>query len=154
MSLCFFIGYRGASESVRPALTQAVTRHIEEYGVRNFIVGRYGNFDHMVWQVLAEAKKAHPDLDLNLRLAVAYPPEVLPVSLPRGFDSIYFPQEFWGIAGQTAILRLTQHLMNRATHIILYVNEHSVHSRKAVTMAEERARWRKLMITKLVEQGD
>ena len=32
MSTCFFIGHRETSDSIFPALLQAVERHITEYG--------------------------------------------------------------------------------------------------------------------------
>jgi len=151
MSLCFFIGCRKAPESIRPVLAQEVSRHIIEYGVRDFIVGRYGNFDRMVWQVLANAKQAHPELGLNLRLAVAYPSEVEKISAPWGFDGVYFPEELRGVPGRKAIPRLNQHLVQQATHLIAYVDDRSVNSRKVAALGEERARQGELVMTMLAE---
>ena len=47
MGVCFFIGHREAGSELIPALTEAVERHITEYGVTSFIVGHYGNFDKL-----------------------------------------------------------------------------------------------------------
>ena len=47
MATCFFIGHHDAPASVRPFLDAAVERHINEFGVTSFTVGRYGNFDRM-----------------------------------------------------------------------------------------------------------
>ena len=44
MGICFFIGHREAGDELLPALTEAVERHITEYGITSFMVGRYGNF--------------------------------------------------------------------------------------------------------------
>ncbi len=44
---CFFIGHRDTSDSVYPTLLRAVEDHITQYGVTEFIVGHYGNFDFM-----------------------------------------------------------------------------------------------------------
>lgn len=48
MKSCFFIGHRGSSCSLLPLLDSAVEQHITEFGVEEFIVGGYGNFDRMV----------------------------------------------------------------------------------------------------------
>ena len=47
MKSCFFIGHREASSELLPILRQTVEKYISEYGVTEFIVGRYGNFDHL-----------------------------------------------------------------------------------------------------------
>lgn len=47
MGICFFIGHREAGDELLPALTAAVERHITEYSVTSFMVGRYGNFDKL-----------------------------------------------------------------------------------------------------------
>lgn len=47
MKRCFFIGHREASIEILTALTEAVERHIAEFGVTEFIVGNYGGFDRM-----------------------------------------------------------------------------------------------------------
>lgn len=47
---CFFLGHRVAGEWVYPALCEAVERHIREYGVRDFVVGRYGSLCRSVRQ--------------------------------------------------------------------------------------------------------
>ena len=44
---CFFIGHREAPDTVLPLLQETVNRHIECYGVTEFIVGHYGNFDYL-----------------------------------------------------------------------------------------------------------
>lgn len=147
MKLCFFVGHRDAPETIRPALEQAVWRHIEEHGVRRFVVGNHGNFDRMARQVLTEAKKRHPDLDL--RLAVPYPPSVRSVSLPRGFDGVYFPPELEGAPSRGAAARLDRLLLEQATHLIAYVVYVSVDSYKVLVSARERAQQGLLVLTEL-----
>lgn len=46
---CFFIGHREAGDELLPALTAAIERHITEYGVTSFMVGRY--YDAVLWAV-------------------------------------------------------------------------------------------------------
>lgn len=65
---CFFIGHRNAPETLRPLLYAAVERHITEYGVREFVVGHYGNFDAMALGAVRKAKERHPKVTLTLLL--------------------------------------------------------------------------------------
>lgn len=62
MKSCFFIGHRETSTEILPTLTEAVERHIAEFGVTEFIVGNYGSFDHMATKVLIAAKAQHPEI--------------------------------------------------------------------------------------------
>ena len=48
MGSCFFIGHRETPDQVYPALLETIEHHITEYGVSEFVVGRYGNFDRLV----------------------------------------------------------------------------------------------------------
>lgn len=61
MGICFFIGHREAGDELLPTLTEAVERHITEYGITSFMVGRYGNFDKMAARAVIGAKKRHPE---------------------------------------------------------------------------------------------
>ena len=66
MGSCFFIGHRETSDRVYPTLLETIERHITEYGVSEFVVGQYGNFDRLVIRALSQAKRAHPDITLML----------------------------------------------------------------------------------------
>lgn len=61
-SSCFFIGHRETPDRVYPTLLETIERHIAEYGVSEFVVGQYGNFDRLVIRALSQAKRAHPDI--------------------------------------------------------------------------------------------
>ena len=54
---CFFIGHRDAKDSLLPALIVEVERHILEYDVTEFVVGRYGRFDGLAAQAVKQAKE-------------------------------------------------------------------------------------------------
>lgn len=83
---CFCIGQRDAPDSLAPALAEAVERHITEYGVGEFAVGRYGHFDYLVAQAVIEAKTHHPSVRLvYLR---PYHPADQPIDTPQGFDNV------------------------------------------------------------------
>lgn len=51
MNTCFFIGHREAGEELFYALALAVERHISEYGVGEFVVGHYGEYEKPVTSV-------------------------------------------------------------------------------------------------------
>ena len=55
MGSCFFIGHRETPDRVYPTLLETIERHITEYGVSEFVVGRYGNFDRLVIWALSQA---------------------------------------------------------------------------------------------------
>ena len=63
---CFFIGHREAPDSLLPILDAEVERHITEFNVMDFVVGRYGRFDSMAARCVKAAKKRHPEVTLTL----------------------------------------------------------------------------------------
>ena len=58
MPTCFFIGHREAPDSLLPILDTEVERHITEYDVTDFVVGRYGHLDGMAARCVRAAKSA------------------------------------------------------------------------------------------------
>ena len=56
MAVCFLLGHRYVPGELRPRLAEAVERHILEFGVRDFVVGHYGEFDAMAAGVVRDAK--------------------------------------------------------------------------------------------------
>ena len=56
MSTCFFIGHREAPETLMGELVAEVERHITEYGVTDFVIGRYGRFDGMAAKCVKTAE--------------------------------------------------------------------------------------------------
>ena len=59
MGSCFFIGHRETPDRVYPTLLETIERHIAEYGVSEFVVGQYGNFDRLVIRALSQIKRAY-----------------------------------------------------------------------------------------------
>ena len=56
MTTCFFIGHRDAPESLMPRLEEIVERHITAWGVTDFVVWHYGNFDALAALSVKKAK--------------------------------------------------------------------------------------------------
>lgn len=67
---CLFIGYREGTDSLLPIFSAKVARHIVEYSVTDFVVGRYGRFDGMVVRCVKASKKRHPEVAFTLLLPI------------------------------------------------------------------------------------
>ena len=117
MKTCFFIGHRDAPEIIYDKLLQAVERHISEYGVGDFVVGRYGNFDHLAARAVLEAKQHHSDITLTL-LMPYYRADADP--LPNGFDGSLFPDGLETVPKRAAILRANQYMIHHCEYMIVY----------------------------------
>lgn len=85
---CFFIGHREVPSELAPILAKEVEHHIVEYGVSSFIVGMYGNFDHMAGGAVIAAKVKHPQIRLSLLLP--YHPAERKIVKPDGIDELYY----------------------------------------------------------------
>ena len=117
MKTCFFIGHRDAPESIYNRLVTVVERHISEYGVTDFVVGRYGNFDRLAARSVIEAKQHHSDITLTL-LMPYYRADAEP--LPDGFDGSLFPDGLETVPKRAAILRANQYMIHQCDYLIAY----------------------------------
>ena len=117
MKTCFFIGHRDAPESIYNRLLQAVERHITEYGVTDFVVGRYGSFDRLAARAVMEAKQHHHNVSLTL-LMPYYRADDEP--LPDGFDGSLFPDDLETVPKRAAILRANQYMTHHCDYLIVY----------------------------------
>ena len=117
MKTCFFIGHRDAPESIYGRLLATVERHITEYGVTDFVVGRYGNFDRLAARAVVEAKQRHAGISLTL-LMPYYRADAVP--LPDGFDGSLFPDGFETVPKRAAILRANQYMIRHCDYLIVF----------------------------------
>ena len=108
---CFFIGHRDAPDTLLPALDELVERHITEYGVQEFTVGRYGRFDYLAAQAVLRAKGRHPDVRLvYLR---PYHPAEQPIETPKASTALSILrawsmyQNLWQLSALTATWWIT-----------------------------------------------
>ncbi len=123
MSTCFFIGYREAPDSLLPQLSAEVERHITEYGVSEFVVGKYGRFDALAAKCVKAAKKRHPEVTLTLLLP--YHPYDHPTPTPAGFDGTFYPLGMETVPKRAAIVRANRYMVAHSEYLIAYV-QHSV----------------------------
>lgn len=117
---CCFIGHSEIWGDISQTLTIAVERHITEYGVTDFLVGNYGQFDRLAAAAVKEAKTRHPGIRLYLMLP--YRPE-LGRHLPdrEGYDNFIYPAEMEGVPLKLAIPRLNRMMIEDAGYVIAYV---------------------------------
>ena len=109
---------RDAPETVKPVLQAAVEQHIVEYGVTEFLVGRYGAFDRMAAECVITAKKQHPHVVLTLLLP--YHPGERKVTLPIGFDGSLYPPGQENVPRRVAIVRANHYAVHVSDYIIVY----------------------------------
>lgn len=122
MNTCFFIGHHDAPESIYPSLLAAVEQHIVEYGVTEFVVGRYGAFDRMTARAVRSAKEGHPTVKLTLLLPYhpsTYKPEQ--AADFAGYDGTCYPAGLESVPRRCAIVRANRAMAEQSTHLIAYL---------------------------------
>ena len=136
MSTCFFIGHRETSDSIFPTLVQAVERHVTEYGVTEFIVGHYGNFDRLAARAVLKAKERHPQVTLFLLLP--YHPADRPIPAPEGFDGTFYPPGMERVPKRAAIVRANRYMADHCDFLIAYAWHRASNARELVDYAQAR----------------
>ncbi len=141
--VCCFIGHSEIWNDISQALTDAVERHIAEYGVTDFLVGNYGQFDRMAAATVKRAKAQHPGIRLYLMLPYR-PEQGRPLLDMEGFDNAVYPIEMERVPLKLAIPRLNRIMVEDANYVIAYV----MHSwgGAATTLEYAQARERKGLI--------
>lgn len=147
MSLCFFIGHRDTPDSLFKPLSDAVERHIVEYGVTEFVVGGYGRFDPLAAKAVSEAKKRHPEVTLTLLLP--YHPQERPVPLPPGFDGTFYPPGMETVPRRAAIVRANRYMADHCSFLIAYAEHSASNAAALVAHAQIRAQKGLMRLTKL-----
>ena len=149
LSICFFIGHRDAPENVRPLLTEAVERHITQYGVSEYIVGHYGRFDAMAAWAVREAKRRHPEVTLTL-LIPYYPFRGLTAQL-KEYDATFYPPGLESVPKPYAIVRANEYTIQTCGYLICYDRGQIGKTRDLVALARRRERKGLMHIENLAE---
>ena len=134
MPTCFFIGHREAPASLLSALDIEVERHITEYGVTDFVVGRYGQFDALAANCVKAAKKRHPEVTLTLLLP--YHPYDRPTPTPSGFDGTFYPPGMETVPKRAAIIRANRYMVEHSEYLIAYAWHPASNARDLVEYAQ------------------
>lgn len=146
---CCFAGHHDTPERIRPALAEAIERHIVEHGVREFLVGCYGGFDRMAKAEVIKAKARHPGISLYLMLA--YLPKEGQAVDREGCDGVIYPEGMETVPYQVAIPRLNQLVINEADHLIAYVAHSWGGAAQTLEHARKRERRGLLTVTNLAD---
>lgn len=141
---CFFIGSRHTPSSIKEQLTQAVEKHITEYGVTTFTVGHYGDFDRLVKGVLREAKKRHTDIKLYLLAPYALNQKK---ETPEDFDGTLYPEGMETVPKPFAIVQANRYMVQHSNYLIAYCGVGN--SRKIVEYARGREKKGLIKVTLL-----
>ena len=150
MGICFFIGHREAGDELLPTLTEAVERHITEYGITSFMVGRYGNFDKLAARAVIGAKKGHPEVTLTLLLP--YHPFDQPTPTPEGFDGTFYPPGMETVPKRVAIVRANRYMVENSSHLIAYAWHPASNARELVEYAQAREKKGTIRVENLAER--
>lgn len=150
MNTCFFIGHREAGDKLLPALAEAVERHITEYGVSSFMVGRYGNFDKLAARAVIGAKKRHPEVTLTLLLP--YHPFDRPIPTPEGFDGTFYPPGIEMVPKRIAIPHANRYMVRNSSHLIAYAWHPASNAREILEAALKRQECGMIRVTNLALQ--
>lgn len=144
---CCFIGYGDAPEWVRPLLASSIKWHILEYGVTNFLVGNYGNFDCMACAVVAAMKDDYPYIRLYLMLA--YPPKPGQTANQECVDELVYPEGLKKVFNRAAIPCLNRMMVDASDYAIAYVCHTSSGAYRTMQYAWGRKRRGEMRITNL-----
>ena len=130
---CFFIGNRHTPNSIKEKLVEAIETHIVEYGVTNFTVGHYGNFDGMVHSVLREAKKQHTDIKLYLLCPYALNQKI---DIPESFDGTFYPEGLEKVPLRLVSPQANKYMVQNSNYLITYCH-HVGNTRNIVEYAQK-----------------
>lgn len=115
-------------------LTEAVERHIVEFGVTEFVVGQYGAFDRMAARAVREAKQRHPQVSLVLLL-----PYYRPEKIDGEWDGTFYPPGMETVPKRLAIVQANRYMVNHCDYLIAYARTVG-NSRELVEYARKRGK--------------
>jgi len=136
MKRCFFIGHSDASMDILSDLTASIRQHITKFGVSEFIVGNYGNFDRLATHAVKTAKQNFPDIKLTLLLP--YYPTKNTDFLTMGFDDTLYPSDIEYVPKRLAIIYANRYMVDHSDYLIAYSYYPGSNSRKILEYAKNR----------------
>ena len=148
MKACFFIGHADAGEEIFNTLEACVERHIQDYGVKHFIVGHYGNFDSMAATAVSNLKAKYDGLTLSLLLPY-HPKNSVEEQPDHRFDDSLYPFDA-PVPPKYAIVKANQYALNHVDYLICYV-KHIGKSRDFLEYARRRNDKTHLVITNVAD---
>lgn len=144
---CFFIGHSDSDYNIYGKLKEVIEEHIMEYGVTNFYVGHYGNFDRLAAKAIIDLKTNYSYIRLTLLLP--YHPSEIKIELPNGFDSSYYPDGMESVPRRLAIIKANQHMIDCVDYLIANVKYSASNSGKLLEYALKRKNKEKIGVVNL-----
>lgn len=126
----------------------AVTHHIADHGVTEFIVGNYGGFDHMAARAVIAAKERHPEIILSM--LIPYHPAERPIEVPPGFDNTFYPPGMEKVPRKLAIVRANQYMIDHVDYLIAYAWHPASNARNLLEYAQKREQQHLISVTVLL----
>lgn len=146
---CFMIGHRDTPAGIYSHLQYEVERHITQFGVTEFIVGHYGNFDCLSAKAIRAAKQSYPHIILSLLLP--YHPCECSVEDRNNFDTLFYPDGMEIVPRRYAIPTANRYAMQHADYSIAFVQHPASNSAKLVRYARFLEKKGLLKITMLMD---
>ena len=134
------MGNRHTPSSIKEQLSQVVEQHITEYEVTTFTVGRYGQFDSIVKEVLREKKKLYPHIKLYLLAPYALNQTI---EAPQDFDGTLYPEGLENVPKRYAIVQANRYMVQRSDYLITYC--HHIGNTRAIVEYAQRLEKRGLI---------
>ena len=121
---CTFCGHSRIyvdADKVKAQLKDTVQRLIAVEHFNCFLVGNYGDFDHMAASVCLDAKKQYPHIVVDLVIPY-YRPQIDEYDKVRygRFDNVIFP-ELEGTPYQYRIIKANQYMVDSADAVVAFV---------------------------------
>ncbi len=132
--VCFFLGQRSPCGTQLPGLAAELTRHIEGYGVRDFVVGRYGAGARLAAEAVVMEKKRFPEIRL-LRLR-PYPLHGA-ACIPKGADGVIAPPGFADLPVALALARADLYMLRHSSFLIAYAPQPELHVQEVLAFARQ-----------------
>lgn len=133
---CFFIGHRVVNHNIYERLCKEIEQLIVQYGVSEFWVGHYGEFDHMVTQCLIQMKSRYPFI--HLVLLCAYDIKKHHLRLPGGFNGVLYPFDGENVYWRSAIPKANEYAIDHCDFLIAYVWHSGSNAQKFLVYAQRK----------------
>lgn len=121
---CCFAGHSKIyDDSVRDTLKEIITDLIEKENVKEFWVGRYGQFDNCCTGVVRELKTVYPDI--RLELIIPYLTKAIELDieqLRKNYNSILISDIPENTPKKFKILKTNEYMVNNSDFIVCYVD--------------------------------
>ena len=130
---CFMIGHRDTPAGIYSHLQYEAGRRVAQFGVTEFLVGHYGNFDRLSAKAIRAAKRSYPPTLLSLLLP--YHPCECSAEDRNEFDTLFYPDGMETVPRRYAVPTANRYAIQQADYLIAFVQHPASNSAKLVRYA-------------------